>query len=101
MARTVTVSIRDHLRPVEGEDDGTGEPRPVYRVVGTGESIALLRVTDAAGRRGYTGDVRRVPREQVANQFEPAADPDGGLALRHRLRTLGSGLYWSLRRFLP
>ena len=97
----MTVSIHDHLRATEAEDTETGTTGPVYRVVGTGESLTLLRVTDAAGRRTYSGNVRSVPREQVASQFEPVADPDGGLALRHRLQSLGSGLYWSVRRFRP
>jgi len=99
------VEVGDHVRRISG-DDRQDEPgsdpadRPVYRVVGAGDEVALLRVTTGAGRRAYTGDLDRVPRDGLAGDFEPAADPDAGIAIRHRLRTVLSGTYWSVRRFV-
>jgi hypothetical protein len=60
----------DHYRPSDGEDG-------VYRVVGTGEPVVLLRVTDADGRRRNTGELRRVSREELA-AFERVENPDSG-----------------------
>ena len=65
-----------------------------------GDEVALLRVTTGAGRRAYTGYLDRVRRVGIASDFEPAADPDAGFASRHRLRTVLSGTYWSVRRFV-
>jgi hypothetical protein len=69
-------------------------------VVGAGETVALLRVTDAEGRRANTGEVRRVDRSVVDTEFEPAADPDAEFSLSRRVRNQLSGMYWSVRRFL-
>ena len=97
--------VGDHLRasPSASVSDGPALlPGATYRVVGAAaDDLALLRVTDATGTRRYTGDVVRVPAERVPACLEPTGNPDAGLALRHRLRTLCSGLYWSVRRFLP
>jgi len=59
----------DHLRPTDG-----GLPGGVYRVVGTGDPVALLRVADADGRRVHTGVVVRVDREELS-AFESVATP--------------------------
>lgn len=68
----------DHYRATENADVRPG----VYRVVGTGDPIALLRITDADGNRTTTGQVETVSRETFADQFEEAANPDAGISLR-------------------
>ena len=74
--------------------------RAVYRVVGTDDPVALLRVTDADGRRAHTGDLRRVPEGELDAAFQPAEDPDSGVSPIGAVRNLLQGLYWSVRRFL-
>jgi hypothetical protein len=88
-------AVGEHYRAT-----GAGAPPGVYRVVGAGETVALLRVTDAEGRRANTGEVRRVDRSVVDAEFEPAADPDAEFSLSRRVRDQLSGMYWSVRRFL-
>ena len=88
-------AVGEHYRAT-----GAGAPPGVYRVVGAGETVALLRVTDAEGRRANTGEVRRVDRSVVDTEFEPAADPDAEFSLSRRVRNQLSGMYWSVRRFL-
>lgn len=79
--------------------DDRRAPDGVYRVVGAGDPIALLRVTDADGRRRHTGDLVRAPPHAIDSEFEPAADPDAGLSPVRSVRNQLSGLYWSVRRF--
>jgi len=86
------VEVGDHYRP--------GDGGAVYRVVGTGEPVALLRVTDADGRRAHTGDLRRVAEEELESEFASAGDPDAGLSPVSAVRNALQGLYWSVRRFL-
>lgn len=99
------VAVGDHLRlPAQSHHGEVTDATPgaVYRVVGTVDGkLSLLKVTDADGRRRYTGEVRQIDRETVDTAFVQAANPDGGLALRHPIRSIASGLYWSIRRFLP
>lgn len=99
----MTLAASDHVwLPPEAESAVPNLlPDATYRVVGTDGSVVLLRVTDGDGQRAYTGEVERVSEAAVREHLEATADPDAGLALRHRLRTVGSGLYWSVRRFLP
>ncbi|MFB6119934.1 MAG: hypothetical protein ABEJ68_02320 [Halobacteriaceae archaeon] len=85
----------DHVRPA-GEDREHG----VYRVVGTGETVALLRVADADGRRVHSGELRHVERPVLEREFERAPDPDAGFDPVQRLENALSGLYWQFRRFL-
>ena len=66
----------DHVRAT----DDTAIPAGTYRVVGTGEEIALLRVGDEAGRRETTGEVVQVGRSTYGN-LEAAENPDSGLPL--------------------
>lgn len=97
-------AVGDHLEHLPaGDHSGAPRARPgaVYRVVGTADGVALLRLTDQDGRRRYTGDLVRLDRASVRTAFDPTANPDAGLALRHRLRTLAAGAYWSVRRVLP
>jgi hypothetical protein len=86
--------IRAHLRPTDDQyRDG------VYRVVGTGDPVALLRVTDDAGRRANTGQVEHVPRDALDDAFEPADDPDSGIDPVAGLTNALQGLYWQVRKF--
>jgi len=67
------VAPYDHLRA----DADAPVPAGVYRVVGTGEPLALLRVAED-GRRVRSGAVVRVDRADL-DAFAPADDPDTGL----------------------
>ena len=91
MSDVPSPSVGDHLRPV---DDA--HPAGVYRVVGAGDPLALLRVTDEHDRRRATGDLVSVPRASLSG-FEPAADPDAGFVPTAWVRGLLSGAYWELR----
>lgn len=71
----------------------------LYRVVGAGDPIALLRVTDADGRRRHTGELVRVSPHAIADEFEAADDPDAGFSPARNARSQLQGLYWSVRRF--
>ncbi len=95
MAGSTDAVVGDHVRPT----DGTLEPG-VYRVVGTGEDVALLRVADADGRRVHSGDLCHVDAETVSNAFEPARDPDAGFSPVGFGKNLLQGMYWSVRRFV-
>jgi hypothetical protein len=92
-AGTGMPSIGDHCRP-------TGEDAPVYRVVGVTDEVALLRVTDDAGRRASTGDLRHVPADRLDDEFEAAVDPDAGFHPVAGVRNALSGLFWQFRRLL-
>lgn len=101
--RSRTLAVGDFLRAPAGTTHGSPlVAGATYRVVGIGpdNDVTLLRMTDADGSRRYTGDLSTVPAATLATT-EPASNPDAGLALAHRLRNLASGLYWSVRRFLP
>jgi hypothetical protein len=87
----------DHYEP-RGTDPDVA--LGVYRVVGTDDPIAFLRVTDRDGRRRATGEVVRVSREDLAEGFEPTANPDTGIDPIGTLRNLASGVAWSVRRLL-
>ncbi len=68
-------AVYDHYRLTEGEAAGA-----VFRVVGVGggsddDRVTLLRLTDAAGNREATGDLRQVGREELDRAFTPASDP--------------------------
>ena len=85
--------IGDHYQPVDTS--------AVYRVVGTTDEITLLRVTDANGRRAHTGDLRRVSRDELSADFEPAEDPDAGVSPVAAVLNMLQGVYWEVRKFLP
>lgn len=70
-----------------------------YRVVGAGDPVALLRVTDG-GRRASTGDLRRLPAGDV-DELDAAPNPDDGVHPLRSLRGMVQGLYWDVRKFLP
>ncbi|OLZ41641.1 hypothetical protein A6E15_11895 [Natrinema saccharevitans] len=89
-----SLSMRDHVRPTDGD-----YPGGIYRVVGTGDdTVTLLRVGDADGRRVNTGEVVTVDEDDLAT-FEPADNPDENRPLGP---TVASGLemiYWRFRAF--
>lgn len=62
----------DHYRPA-----GTDYAGGVYRVVGTGDPVALVLVADAGGNRINPGTVVRVSADRLGG-FEPAENPDEG-----------------------
>ena len=69
-------TVYDHYRRTEGEDGGA-----VFRVVGVGggsddDSVTLLRLTDAAGNREATGDLRHVGHDRLDREFTAVSDPD-------------------------
>ena len=89
-----SIAVSDHLRPV-----GENYPAGIYRVVGTDDPVALLRVTDERERRRTTGELLSIPPESLS-EFEPAADPDAGFRPLALVRNLLSGLYWQIRTLL-
>jgi hypothetical protein len=88
--------VGEHYRPVDNDH----QPG-VYRVVGTGDPVVLLRVADRDGRRRHRGVVLRVAAADLERAFEPADDPDAGLSPVGAARNAVSGLYWSVRRLFP
>jgi hypothetical protein len=87
-----TPAVYDHVAPV-GDDVPDGR----YRVVGTDdETVTLLRVADADGRRTATGETVRVTRETFA-RFEAAPNPDGDRPPGDAVRSAVEAGYWSLR----
>jgi len=88
------VEIRAHYCPTT-DDYAPG----VYRVVGTGDPVALLRVTDVDGRRRHTGHLERVPRSDLDEHFEPDDDPEAGLDPVSGIWNAVQGMYWQVRRF--
>jgi hypothetical protein len=89
------VAVGDHLRPTDGHLDPG-----VYRVVGAGPPVALLRVATVEGRRLYSGELYRVDPDTLDAAFEPASNPDAGLRPVGFARNLLQGVYWSFRRFV-
>ena len=87
----------DHLRPTD--PDRSGVDPGIYRVVGTGDPVALLRVGDADGRRVNSGDVVAVERDRL-DGFEPADNPDGNRPTGERLAGVLDSLAWQVRAFL-
>lgn len=88
-------AVGDHYRPTAA--DRTAD---VHRVVGAADEVTLLRVTDDDGRRVHTGELRRVTREALDAEFEPADDPDAGFSPISAVRNAFQGLYWQVRKFL-
>lgn len=89
------IDIYDHVRLT-----ATGHPGGIYRVVGTtDETVTLLRVGDAEGRRVHTGEVTTVDRSVIADG-ELADNPDDGWAITSLLAGFPKSVYWSLRTFV-
>lgn len=96
-------SVLDHFQPTTDDPAADGHDRdgaPVYRVVGAGDPVALLRVTDDAGRRVSSGELRHVPVATLDAAWEPAPDPDADLHPVRGVRNGLSGIYWQFRRLL-
>jgi hypothetical protein len=87
-------STFDHYR-----FSGDSHPDGVYRVVGTnGETVTMLRVGTADGRRVHTGEIRRVETSELAG-LERADNPDGQRSIGSTLASTVTTSYWSLRVF--
>lgn len=84
----------EHYSPTDG-----AHPPGVYRVVGTADDVVLLHVADSDGRRVNSGRFRTVGWAELESDFEPATNPDAGVALLRGGKNALSGLYWSIRRF--
>jgi hypothetical protein len=90
-------STFDHYRPAGATVDC---PAGVYRVVGVDdESVTLLRVGDAEGRRVNTGETVAVDRQALAG-FVTAENPDGRPSPGAAIAALGGAAYWSTRAFV-
>ena len=89
----------DHVRAT----DQSSVPSGVYRVVGTGDPVTLVRVTDAEGHRRHTGQVVSVPAATLSASFDAAENPDRGFAVRDMLAPLvtvpQAVAYWLRRPF--
>ena len=73
----MSVDTHDHFRA-----DAVNPRRDRrVRVVGTGETVTLLRAADEAGRRENSGTVEHVDWETLAEAFERAENPDAGFSL--------------------
>ncbi|WP_435152373.1 hypothetical protein [Haladaptatus sp. DFWS20] len=90
----IMVEVHEHYRPTND-----GYTPGIYRVVGTTDEMALLRVTDADGRRVATGELLHVSQNTLDTEFEFATNPDTGFSPIHGVRNALTGLYWSVRRF--
>jgi len=94
-----SLSVFDHVRLAEDSDVVADAIPGVYRVVGTDdESVTLLRVTDADGRRANTGELRTVERAHLS-AFEPADNPDDNRSPVAALAGVVDGFGWQLRVF--
>lgn len=89
----VSVSVFDHVRPVDAD-----YPDGIYRVVGTGETVTLLRVADEDGRRVNTGDLIAVRADEL-DRFDAAENPDGNRPLGSVAASKLEMTYWSVRAF--
>ncbi|WP_276273171.1 hypothetical protein [Haloarcula litorea] len=85
--------VGDHLRL--DDDSGDDHAAGIYRVVGTpDDSVTLLRVSDADGRRAHTGDLVAVPATDL-DRFAAADEPAATVSLAGAARNV----YWSFRAF--
>lgn len=90
-----SLSAYDHVRPIDADP-----PDGIYRVVGTDrETVTLLRVADADGRRVTTGEVVAVDRGDL-DGFAPAENPDGNRPLGAAVASKLELTYWSVRVFV-
>ena len=89
------VEVNEHYRPTT-DSHASG----IYRVVGATGNVTLLRVTDAEGKRAFTGEVHRVSPPTLDTEFEAADGPGSGFSPASIARNVSSSLYWSVRRLL-
>ena len=98
MSTTPDAALGDHLRPTDAAVGRPGLADGVYRVVGVRpETVTLLRVGDADGRRIVTGTVVTVERERLGG-LGPAPAPERSRDPRAALAA-ATTLYWSGRAF--
>lgn len=90
--------VGDHYRRIDTSDDASDDT--IYRVVGATDEVTLLCVTDTDGRRVHTGEIHHVSPSTLAEQYEPADDPDSGFSPVSIVSNLFQGLYWNVRKFL-
>ena len=88
------VEVGDHYR-----SDGSAAPAGIYRVVGSTDTVCLLRVTNEDGRRRHTGELVRASAGTLEDAFESTTNPDAGVDPIASVRNQLQGLYWSVRRF--
>jgi hypothetical protein len=86
-------TVYDHVSPT-----GDDYPDGVYRVVGTGGAVALLRLTDGDGRRVHTGELVTVDAVGFED-FEPVDRPTPDRSFGARVASVPALGYWSLRAF--
>ena len=87
-------SVYDHYRTTD-----SGYEEGIYRVVGTDdETVRLLRVGDADGRRVNTGKLITVSRNEL-DGFEKAENPDENRSLSEKFLSVPETAYWSIRVF--
>lgn len=88
-------SVYDHFRLTDLD-----RPDGVYRVVGTDdETVTLLRVADADGRRVNTGEVVTVRSDELAER-PIVENPDGNRPLGEKVTSNLAVAYWSFRAFV-
>jgi len=90
-----TPSVYDHFQLTDVD-----RPDGVYRVVGTdGETVTLLRVGDADGRRVNSGEIVTVRSSELA-ECPTAENPDGNRPFGKTVTSNLKMTYWSLRAFI-
>jgi len=90
-----TPSVYDHFRLTDLD-----RPDGVYRVVGTDDdTVTVLRVADADGRRVNSGEIVTVRSDELAEHPE-VENPDGNRPIREAVTSSLEMTYWSLRVFL-
>ena len=87
------IEVYDHVRPTDAD-----VPEGIYRVVGAGERVTLLRVGNADGRRVTTGEVHAVDRDILAD-FEATENPDENRSLAATIARIPQTIYWQLYAF--
>ncbi|KTG11573.1 hypothetical protein AUR64_03490 [Haloprofundus marisrubri] len=83
-----------HYQSTAGNrSDGT------YRVVGiSDESVTLLRITDADGKRVHTGQTVTVARDSLGD-YEVVDNPDETFSFEGTVSSAVEALYWTSRVF--
>lgn len=93
------VAVGEHYRPATDTHGGGDYRDGVYRVVGAGERVTLLRVGDANGRRVHSGEVTHLDQSTIETDFEAATGPDAGFSPVAGVRNALSGIYWTLAKY--
>ena len=97
MVEADDLSMYDHVRPADGASVAVDSG--VYRIVGLpDDSVTLLRVGDADGRRVNSGEVRQLDAAAL-QEFEETDNPDGNRSLGATVVGQLGAVYWMLRSF--